>query len=147
MRKISFTLFILCLLSLPCSLGAQNWIKSWDEARQTAQNKHKNILLNFSGSDWCIPCMKMHKRVFGSSEFVSYADQNLILYNADFPRSSKNRLTKELAAQNDHLADQYNKEGHFPFTVLLTPDGKILKQWNGLYTKSIQEFIAEIRAF
>ncbi len=144
-KKSLFISLSLLFISLASSYG-QQWQHNWNEATSQSQKGHKHILLNFSGSDWCLPCMRMHKNIFGSNEFTTFASQNLVMYNADFPRNKKNQLSKEIEKQNNALADQYNKEGHFPFTVLLDSNGKVLKQWNGLYTGSVENFIAEIKS-
>ncbi|MFX5526316.1 thioredoxin family protein, partial [Acinetobacter baumannii] len=81
--------------------------------------------------DWCAPCIRMHKDIFDSEIFQQYAQSKLILVRADFPRSKKNQLAKEQQKQNDQLADKYNPNGIFPYTLLLDENGKILKSWEG----------------
>ena len=66
------------------------WGADFSEAQQIAKQNHKLILLNFSGSDWCGPCIKLKKDVFESAEFQSFAESNLVLLRADFPRLKKN---------------------------------------------------------
>ena len=120
------------------------WLTNFDEAKTEAAQTHKNILINFSGSDWCIPCIRMHNEIFGSEAFTKYTSDNLVLVNADFPRLKKNQLPKEQVKQNESLADQYNPKGHFPFTVLVDYNGKVLKQWDGLPDESADKFVSEI---
>ena len=144
-KKSVFLGFICMFMFLSSSFG-QNWQHNWNEVTSMAQKEHKHILLNFSGSDWCLLCMRMHKNVFGSNEFIAFATQNLVLYNADFPRNKKNQLNKELEQQNNTLADRYNSQGHFPCTVVLDSNGKVLKQWDGLYTGGVENFIAELKS-
>ena len=96
-----------------------------------AQREHRHILLSFSGSDWCGPCIRMHKEVFEKDVFLKMADTALVLVNADFPRMKKNRLSDRQQALNDAMADQYNTKGKFPFTVLLDASGRVLQQWDG----------------
>ena len=128
-------------------LGAGSpWETNFEKAKQAAQTDHKLILLNFSGSDWCGPCIRLHKEIFDSKVFSAYAQDHLILLNADFPRLKKNQLSKEQQANNDQLAESYNKEGKFPFTVLLTADGKILKAWEGYPHISPEEFTDQVKA-
>jgi thioredoxin-related protein len=141
--KKTILISLIGLFFLATHVQSQQWQKSWDVSKQLAKTENKKILLNFSGSDWCLPCMRMHKFILSSDEFVKYADQHLILYNADFPRK-QGTLTKEQIAVNRSLADKYNSEGHFPLTILLDPDGKVIKEWNGYYTKGVQNFIQEI---
>ena len=121
------------------------WETDFAKAKQNAASAHKNILLSFSGSDWCGPCIRMHKEIFDAADFSSYANDHLILVNADFPRQKKNQLSKELQQQNDELAEKYNSKGSFPLTVLLTPDGKIIKVWDGFQKQGATAFINEIK--
>jgi thioredoxin-related protein len=121
-----------------------NWQTDIQHAEQSAKAEHKLIVLNFSGSDWCGPCIRLHKEIFESEVFTIFANEHLVLVNADFPRSKKNQLSKEQQKKNDDLADVYNKEGIFPLTLLLTPDGKILKKWEGFPKESADEFTHEI---
>jgi thioredoxin-related protein len=113
--------------------------------KEKAAAEHKFILLNFSGSDWCVPCIKMHHDIFEDKEFISFSDKTLVLFNADFPRQKKNLLPKPRQLQNDQLADQYNSSGIFPLTVLLNSDGKVLKTWEGYPKTTVEEFIAAIK--
>src|ERR1044071_1571360 len=108
------------------------WETDFTKAQQSAQSEHKFILVNFSGSDWCGPCIRMHKEIFDNSSFTQYATDHLVLVNADFPRLKKHELPKDQQKKNDELADKYNRNGIFPLTVLLSADGKVLKEWQGL---------------
>ncbi len=121
------------------------WETNFDKALHTAKSEHKFVLLNFSGSDWCGPCIKMHADFFENADFKTLAENKLVLVNADFPRQKKNQLTKELQKQNDHLADVYNSNGSFPLTVLLSADGSVLKAWDGIPKMSVPEFVDDIK--
>ncbi len=135
---------ILGLAIIACT-SFTNWETNFDKALQTAKTQHKYILLNFSGSDWCGPCIKLHNDYFGSQAFQDLAKEKLVLVNADFPRLKKNQLPKEQQKQNDHLADLYNRNGNFPQTVLIGTDGKVVKSWEGFPKAALNEFIEDIR--
>src|SRR5665213_2163422 len=137
-------LFLSILFSI-ATIVPPNWTTNMNAAKETAKNEKKYILLNFSGSDWCIPCMKLEQDIFNSNDFIKYANDNLVLVNADFPRKSKNQLSKEQQKLNDALADKYNPQGSFPFTLLLDADGNKIKIWDGYYKDGPQAFIAEIK--
>ncbi len=122
-----------------------SWETNFEKAKQQASLEHKSILLSFSGSDWCGPCIKLHHEIFESAAFTAYAEKNLVLVNADFPRQKKNQLPKPLQQQNEKLADAYNASGSFPLTVLLGPDGKIWKSWDGYPKMSVDDFVADIQ--
>ena len=138
--------YILALL-FPFLLGfTPSWLTDFNEAKNLSKEKHEYILLNFSGSDWCSGCIKMHKDIFGSAVFEQYAQGHLVLLNADFPRSKKNSLPDDLQKKNNALADKYNPEGEFPLTVLLDSDGNVVKKWSGFYEKGAENFVNEIKA-
>jgi thioredoxin-related protein len=136
------TLLILLSVFLFSSAG---WLTNFNEATKTATEKHQLILLNFSGSDWCGPCIRLRKDFFESTTFIQFADTSLVLINADFPRNKKDRLSTDQTNQNNILADKYNPEGKFPFTLLLNANGKILKVWDGLPEEKIVDFVAQIK--
>ena len=123
-----------------------NWETDMTIAQQKARDQHKFILLNFSGSDWCGPCIRMHKDIFENSAFEEFADSSLVLVNADFPRLKKNMLSKEQQKQNDALADKYNTDGAFPLTLLLDADGKVIKKWDGFPSETAAEFTNDVKA-
>src|SRR4051812_36170441 len=95
-------------------LSSQNeWSTDFEKAKTEAARSHKLILLSFSGSDWCSPCIRLKEEIFDSDVFEKYAEQNLILVSADFPRLKKNQLSKEQTKQNENLADKYDPTGKF----------------------------------
>ncbi|SKB65516.1 Thioredoxin-like [Soonwooa buanensis] len=118
----------------------------FENAQKIASEKKELILLNFSGSDWCIPCIKLHKNIIETDEFKKLETENVVVYiNADFPRNKKNQLPPELKKENASLADQYNQKGLFPYTLLLNSEGKVLKSWEGLPSENALAFSKEIR--
>ena len=138
MQTILVALFSSLLLS-------NGWETDFNKAKQSAQAEHKLILLNFSGSDWCGPCIRMHKEIFESNDFTAYAADHLILVNADFPRLKKHELSKDQQAKNDQLADKYDQDGIFPLTVILNADGKVLKEWKGFPPIPADEFTRQVK--
>jgi thioredoxin-related protein len=120
------------------------WMGNFSEAQKQAKAMHKQILINFSGSDWCGPCIRLRKEILESESFEQYAAANLLLVRADFPRQKKNQLSKEQIKLNESLAEVYNKDGKFPYTVLVDENGKVLKSWDGFPEESAQAFVSEI---
>lgn len=120
------------------------WMGNFSEAQKQAKLTHKQILINFSGSDWCGPCIRLRREILESEDFEQYAAANLLLVRADFPRLKKNQLAKEQIKLNESLAELYNRDGKFPFTVLVDENGKVLKSWDGFPNESAQAFVAEI---
>ena len=136
---------LFCAIAVVLLCSFTNWHYNLDEAKQLAAKEHKYILLNFSGSDWCGPCIRMHKEIFDDPSFQQFAGSTLVMVNADFPRNKKNQLSKDQQALNDKMADEYNSQGAFPYTVLLDANGKVLKQWTGFPKGDVASFIEDIK--
>jgi thioredoxin-related protein len=134
------------LLALSLSFTPPTWITHFQLGKTEAEESKKLIVLNFSGSDWCGPCIRLRKEIFSSEAFSNYAENHLVLVNADFPRYKKNELPKEQVKDNEALAEKYNSEGKFPYTVLLDPNGKVLKQWEGFPNETPEQFVDEIKS-
>ena len=124
------------------------WGNNIEAAESDAKANHKLVLLYFSGSDWCGPCIKLKQEVLETAEFQAFAKEKLNLVRADFPRMKKNQLSKDQTAYNEKLAEKYNPKGKFPLTVLINPEGKVIQEWDG-YAKSMttQTLKAEILAY
>ncbi|WP_276132591.1 thioredoxin family protein [Polluticoccus soli] len=99
------------------------------QAKQVAKTEQRLILIHFTGSDWCGPCKKMHKRVFQSDSFNTFATKHLVMIEADFPKNKD--LDGDIRKENKELARRYQKSQSYPYTVLLDADGKLLKTWKG----------------
>jgi thioredoxin-related protein len=113
---------------------APQWGGDFEKAKAEATQNHKYILLNFCGSDWCGPCIKLKKDIFESADFEKFASENLVLVRADFPRLKKNQLDAKQTSHNEALAEKYNNQGKFPLTVLIDANGKVVKEWDGYPT-------------
>lgn len=142
MKNILFFLFLIAT-----TFGySQNWNTNFDETTAKAERENKNILLVFSGSDWCGPCIKLEKIVWKSPEFQAEADKNWVIYRADFPNKRKNQPPPDMVESNNKLAEKYNKNGIFPLVLLLNPKGKVIGK-TGFKNVSAQDYIKLIHSF
>ena len=121
------------LFASSCTVSEQSpdgipagWTTDYKAALAKAKAENKNILINFTGSDWCGWCIKLHREVLDKPEFIDYAKKNLVLLYLDYPRN-KTQSTG-LKAQNDTLIKKYGVRG-FPTIVILNPDGKKIGQF------------------
>ncbi|RZJ72716.1 thioredoxin family protein [Flavobacterium sp.] len=117
----------------------------FSQVKSQAKSQHKHILLNFSGSDWCGPCLVFTNEFLGNPQFKAFESDALVFVNADFPRKKKNQLPAESAKANDALAEKYNPNGIFPYTLLLDSDGKVVKSWQGKPNVPVAEWIFELK--
>jgi len=125
---------------------AQNWEASYGEALLKSKEQDKPIVLIFSGSDWCAPCIKLERLIWQSEKFVAYADQNYVLYKADFPRKKSNPLTEVQALKNKTLAAKFNPKGYFPLVLLIDGAEKVLGE-TGYQKLSPEQYISHLNSF
>ena len=120
MRKIIIGLLAGWTL-LQASADEPTWLTDVPKALAQAKEEKKLVILDFTGSDWCSWCIKLHKEVFSKPEFAEYAKKHLVLVEVDFPRGKKQ--SDELKKANEQLSTKYKIEG-FPTIVVLNADGK-----------------------
>ena len=125
---------------------SQNWETNFEEAKAQSILENKKILLVFSGSDWCAPCIKLENTIWKSEDFKKESEEKWVIYKADFPKKKANLLSAELTASNKKLAEQYNKSGNFPLVLLLDKTGSILGI-TGYKNITPQEYIQIIHSF
>ena len=102
-----------------------HWLQNFEEAKQHAAEQGLPLLISFSGSDWCVPCMRLERDLFTTSEFIHFSKEHLILLKLDFPARKKNLLSEEQLQHNEALAEIYNIKGAFPLVVITNPNGEV----------------------
>lgn len=121
MTRIFTTILVMLFFGL--SGQAQEWLTNRTEAISKAEKTGQKIILLFSGSDWCAPCVRLKKDVLSSPMFIDFS-KDFVLLNADFPR--KKTKDKESVKQNESLAEEFNPKGVFPLVVLMDQQGNKL---------------------
>jgi thioredoxin-related protein len=134
MKDMKSTVTLIALVCAAVSLGAEpKWNTDYAAAVKQARAQKKVLLLDFTGSDWCAPCIRLKRTIFSSPEFKDWAAKNAVLVELDFPRAKK--LPASLVKQNESLAEKYNVQG-FPTVLMINPSGKIL--WETGYDPSVK---------
>jgi len=118
--KLPATLMALASLALPGWAG-ELWTEDAKEAMAQAAKEKKDLLIDFSGSDWCGVCMVLDKEVFSQPAFAEEAPKHFVLLKLDFPQAKPQ--TPELRKQNAELHAKYGPPG-FPTIVLADAEGK-----------------------
>ncbi|MCL5246830.1 thioredoxin family protein [Cellulophaga sp. 20_2_10] len=128
------------------TVSAQEWQTDFVKAKAIAAKESKPIILVFQGSDWCAPCIKLDREIWSTEKFKKYAGEHYVMLQADFPRRKNNALSDTQTKANAALAEKYNKQGYFPFVVVLDSKGKVLGETS--YKKTTSEnYIKELNAF
>ena len=125
--KKQLTRLVLALIAgaslLNASASDVEWSTDAVKAQAKAKAEKKLVMLDFTGSDWCGWCIRLHKEVFSTAEFAEYAKKNLVLVEVDFPR--KKELSAEQKKANQALQSKYEIKG-FPTLIVLDGNGKLL---------------------
>lgn len=120
------------------------WLTDFGKAQEMARNENRVILVDFTGSDWCPWCVRLHDEVLKQKQFLDYAADNLILLEVDFPRRKKQ--TNEQKQANQALAEKYGIQG-FPTILLLDPNGTVIARTGyrrggaNAYVKHLQQLL------
>ncbi|MDB6109311.1 MAG: thioredoxin [Pedosphaera sp.] len=140
MKRLIMTLALICA-TLP-ALGAElDWLADVEAAQTKARRESKFVLLDFTGSDWCGWCMKLKKEVFDTPEFATFAKQNLVLVELDFPHHKpQSPAQKQLNAK---LAQTLDIKG-FPTIVVLDQNARAVGRL-GYLAGGPKAFIAELQ--
>jgi len=130
LKQISALLVLLVFLFTSCNNGQTssddlNWNGNLEKAVEQAKKENKAVLVNFTGSDWCIWCKRLSSEVFQQKDFETYAKDNLVLVMLDFPKDIEQ--TQETKDYNNMLAKKYGIQG-FPTILLIDGQGKLVAQ-------------------
>jgi len=134
----SVTVGVAALTSSAFASTPAGWSTDLDQAFEKAKIENKSVLVEFTGSDWCPPCIAMRKNVFSKKEFVDAASKNYILVELDFPKGDK-----AIAEKNEPLAKKYTIEG-FPTVVLFNSDQKEFSRFYASEYPKTEDFLKHI---
>jgi len=98
------------------------WHADFDEAAKVAREEGKDLLVDFTGSDWCPPCIKLHDQVLTNDAFLSAVSDKFVLVALDFPRNDEAKAKVPNPERNRELAKMYGVTG-YPTVMMMTADG------------------------
>jgi protein disulfide-isomerase len=147
MKKLFVLPVILMLILTGCSKSGTsdslNWKTDLNQALATAKKENKDVLINFTGSDWCQWCKRLSDEVFSKKEFEDFANKNLVLVKVDFPRNiEQSNATKYY---NQQLANMYGVKG-FPTIILLDKNGRGLLK-TGYVQGGVENYIQQLEQY
>lgn len=102
--------------------GGDGWTPDFDAARKQAADAKKDLLLDFTGSDWCGWCIRLDDEVFKHDAFKKAVADQFVLVEIDFPQDEK-KIDDKTREQNEKLQARYGVEG-YPTIVLADADGR-----------------------
>ena len=118
------------------------WGDNLEIAKAQAAKNNKLVFVDFTGSDWCPPCMALHDHVLTQKAFLDFAERNLELVFIDFPLNKP--IDEEVEIANRALAEQYDIEG-FPTVLVLDVDGTVVHREEELDNKNATAYTADLK--
>jgi thioredoxin-related protein len=110
----------------PVSKSSLGWYSDYEQAKIDAGSSGKYVMLYFSGSDWCKPCIQLNKSIIDTDTFSEYATGIFVPVKLDFPKMKKNKHSKKMVDHNEALAEKYNPNGVFPLLVFLDKNEQMI---------------------
>ncbi|WP_324027907.1 thioredoxin family protein [Maribacter sp. BPC-D8] len=130
--------YIILLFMIPLVASAQadfnsvddsKWLTNYDSAISKAKKQHKNVLVYFTGSDWCPPCKMLKTDLFDTNEFQELSNNYILLY-VDVPRN-RDLISEKQMVHNKELLTKLNKKKVFPMFKVIDSKGNELDKLSG----------------
>ena len=117
------------------------WLTNMEIAMQQAKKENKDILIDFTGSDWCGWCKKLDAEVFKTPEFNAKAPKAYVLVKLDFPKSTPQ--TDVVKEYNKKWMEKYEVKG-FPTIILANANGERFAQ-TGYQPGGGEKYLAHLK--
>ncbi|MDF4204060.1 thioredoxin family protein [Maribacter sp. SA7] len=130
--------YLILLFMIPLFASAQadynsvddsKWLTNYDSAISKAKKQKKNVLVYFTGSDWCPPCKMLKTDLFDTNEFQELSNNYILLY-IDVPRN-RDLISEKQMIHNKELLTKLNKKKVFPMFKIIDAKGKELDKLSG----------------
>ncbi len=119
----SGVLIALAVLSAQAVRGEEAGYLEFEEGRATAERTGKDLLIDFGGSDWCLPCKWLKERVFSRPAFIERAGKEFVLVDIDLPMRKGAPIAPDRKERYEKLLERYGITT-FPTVVLASSDGR-----------------------
>ena len=110
MKLVVLIISLFVLVPVADTEKSLDWHTDLEKAKKIAGSEKKNILVYFTGSDWCGWCKRLQATVFRKPTFAAWAKENVVLLELDFPR--RKQLPPEIAQQNQQLQGFFRPQGY-----------------------------------
>jgi protein disulfide-isomerase len=138
---IVLVFFLTASLSAFAEYPPEGWIDSITEGIARAEDEGKMLLLDFTGSDWCVWCQKLSTEVWNTPEFEAWSEDNLIKVFLDFPRTFT--LPDDRVMQNQLLQQYFGVQGYPTIFLLDSNLNPLLK--TGYHQGGPEEYIRHLK--
>ena len=143
MNRLPFKIVFLGLVvvlgwAVGTAMAVEGWVTDFAKAKETAVKEKKDLLVNFTGSDWCPHCIKLRDNVFTQKGFLDTIPYKFVLVTLDFPKDDSKQSEAE-KTQNQQLQEQYSVSG-FPTIFMMDAQGKPFGMNVGYSNETAEEY-------
>ena len=103
------------------------WYDNLNEARRVAQRDGKHLLIDFTGSGWCVYCKRLHEEVFTKPAFHDAVMDSFVCVTLDFDEQLAARRDRPHPEQSDQLREALGIVG-LPTVALMSTKGVVYDQ-------------------
>ena len=116
---VAALLLVCCFVATVCAQdkegdrqadGDSGWLDNAELALKIARETDKDLLMLFTGSDWCPPCKKLEQEIVGQPAFLEEATKRFVLLVFDFPEQKE--LLPRIKQQNQQWAERFGVNGY-----------------------------------
>ena len=112
------------LLALGMAAQALPEAADLDAAKAQATQEKRDIMVDFTGTDWCTACIHLRTKIIDSAAFNKAYGEKFVLVSVDFPRTPElvARIPDDEKRKRENLLTSYRIEG-LPGVVLMDEKG------------------------
>jgi len=139
--------FSLVALSSTTWAAEVQWIDDFEKAKATAKAEGKDILLNFTGLEWCPACKMLNNEVVSKKEFAEVTPKKFVMVQLDFPRDPS-RLEPATRKAYEALQEKFNAF-EFPVLLLIDKQGRPYARtgmFRGATAQGYNQHLADLQA-
>ncbi|MFK7909090.1 MAG: thioredoxin family protein [Akkermansiaceae bacterium] len=137
--KLLLTTAVASLAISTAATAGAGWMTDIDAALAKAKSEKKDVLVEFTGSDWCPPCIMMDKKVFSKKKFTDGASKKFILVKIDIPNKDK-----ALKKKNSKVMRKYSVNGVPTVLLFNGEDSKEYHRFSAAQFPAIDKFLAHL---
>ncbi|MEO1856198.1 MAG: thioredoxin domain-containing protein [Rubritalea sp.] len=138
-KNIFLSALVTLVVTATSLFAGEGWVADIDEAKKLSKKENKPLFVEFTGSDWCPPCIMMEKEVFSKEAFKSGAQKDFILVKIDIPNGDK-----KLKKKNQKVLQKYNVSG-VPTILLLDSEGVEFSRFTASQFNSVEKMLSELK--
>lgn len=141
MNQIKTAVFALLTVAFTSVAHAGDFLSDFEAAKKKAKEENKPLLVKFTGSDWCPPCMKLNEAIFSKKKFKTEIEKKFVVAVLDFPR--KKELPEGQLKANREVAKEFGVSG-YPTVLLINQEGKVFKKMVGYDGSEVDAYLETI---